>query len=197
VSLIILAGGKGKRFGSKKQFFTIKGESLVERCIKRLSPLFGDVVVVTNDITELFTLRNKYKIKVVEDEVKDLGAIVGIFTGLKYIKEERAFVCGADMPFINLDLVSYLMSKKGKIIVPKVRGFPEALHSVYSKDTVPQILDLISAGIYKISELFNFIDTVYVDENEIRNIDKNLKSFFNLNTRKDLEFLEEVLGKNI
>jgi molybdopterin-guanine dinucleotide biosynthesis protein A len=197
VSLIILAGGKGKRFGSKKQFFTIKGESLVERCIKRLSPLFGDVVVVTNDITELFTLRNKYKIKVVEDEVKDLGAIVGIFTGLKYIKEERAFVCGADMPFINLDLVSYLMSKKGKIIVPQVRGFPEALHSVYSKDTVPQILDLISAGIYKISELFNFIDTVYVDENEIRNIDKNLKSFFNLNTRKDLEFLEEVLGKNI
>jgi len=197
VSVVILAGGKGRRFGSKKQFFTIDGESLVERCVRRFSPLFSDVVVATNNASELIPLKEKYRVKIVEDEMKNLGAIVGIYTGLKNIVEEKAFVCGVDMPFINFNLVKYLMSKDGKIVVPFVRGFPEALHSVYSKDIIPQIQELLNEGIYKISELFNFVETVYIDEREVRQVDKNLTSFFNLNTKKDLEILEGVIGKNI
>jgi len=197
VSVVILAGGKGRRFGSKKQFFTIDGESLVERCVRRFSPLFSDVVVATNNASELIPLKEKYRVKIVEDEMKNLGAIVGIYTGLKNIVEEKAFVCGVDMPFINFNLVKYLMSKDGKIVVPFVRGFPEALHSVYSKDIIPQIQELLNERIYKISELFNFVETVYIDEREVRQVDKNLTSFFNLNTKKDLEILEGVIGKNI
>jgi len=197
VSVVILAGGKGRRFGSKKQFFTIDGESLVERCVRRFSPLFSDVVVATNNASELIPLKEKYRVKIVEDEMKNLGAIVGIYTGLKNIVEEKAFVCGVDMPFINFNLVKYLMSKDGKIVVPFVRGFPEALHSVYSKDIIPQIQELLNERIYKISELFNFVETVYIDEREVRQVDKNLTSFFNLNTKKDLEILEGVVGKNI
>jgi len=197
VSVVILAGGKGRRFGSKKQFFTIDGESLVERCVRRFSPLFSDVVVATDNASELIPLKEKYRVKIVEDEMKNLGAIVGIYTGLKNIVEEKAFVCGMDMPFINFNLVKYLMSKDGKIVVPFVRGFPEALHSVYSKDIIPQIQELLNEGIYKISELFNFVETVYIDEREVRQVDKNLTSFFNLNTKKDLEILEGVIGKNI
>lgn len=197
MSVVILAGGKGRRFGSKKQFFTIDGESLVERCVRRFSPLFSDVVVATNNASELISLKEKYRVKIVEDEMKNLGAIVGIYTGLKNIVEEKAFVCGVDMPFINFNLVKYLMSKDGKIVVPFVRGFPEALHSVYSKDIIPQIQELLNEGIYKISELFNFVETVYIDEREVRQVDKNLTSFFNLNTKKDLEILEGVIGKNI
>jgi len=197
VSVVILAGGKGRRFGSKKQFFTIDGESLVERCVRRFSPLFSDVVVATNNASELIPLKEKYRVKIVEDEMKNLGAIVGIYTGLKNIVEEKAFVCGVDMPFINFNLVKYLMSKDGKIVVPFVRGFPEALHSVYSKDIIPQIQELLNEGIYKISELFNFVETLYIDEREVRQVDKNLTSFFNLNTKKDLEILEGVIGKNI
>jgi molybdopterin-guanine dinucleotide biosynthesis protein A len=195
--VVILAGGKGRRFGSKKQFFTIDGESLVERCVRRFSPLFSDVVVATNNASELIPLKEKYRVKIVEDEMKNLGAIVGIYTGLKNIVEEKAFVCGVDMPFINFNLVKYLMSKDGKIVVPFVRGFPEALHSVYSKNIIPQIQELLNEGIYKISELFNFVETVYIDELEVRQVDKNLTSFFNLNTKKDLEILEGVIGKNI
>ena len=195
--MVILAGGKGRRFGSKKQFFTIDGESLVERCVRRFSPLFSDVVVATNNASELIPLKEKYRVKIVEDEMKNLGAIVGIYTGLKNIVEEKAFICGVDMPFINFNLVKYLMSKDGKIVVPFVRGFPEALHSVYSKDIIPQIQELLNEGIYKISELFNFVETVYIDECEVRQVDKNLTSFFNLNTKKDLEILEGVIGKNI
>lgn len=197
MSVVILAGGKGRRFGSKKQFFTIDGESLVERCVRRFSPLFSDVVVATNNASELIPLKEKYRVKIVEDEMKNLGAIVGIYTGLKNIVEEKAFICAVDMPFINFNLVKYLMSKDGKIVVPFVRGFPEALHSVYSKDIIPQIQELLNEGIYKISELFNFVETVYIDEREVRQVDKNLTSFFNLNTKKDLEILEGVIGKNI
>jgi molybdopterin-guanine dinucleotide biosynthesis protein A len=161
------------------------------------SPLFSDVVVATNNASELISLKEKYRVKIVEDEMKNLGAIVGIYTGLKNIVEEKAFVCGVDMPFINFNLVKYLMSKDGKIVVPFVRGFPEVLHSVYSKDIIPQIQELLNEGIYKISELFNFVETVYIDEREVRQVDKNLTSFFNLNTKKDLEILEGVIGKNI
>jgi molybdopterin-guanine dinucleotide biosynthesis protein A len=89
------------------------------------------------------------------------------------------------------------MSKDGKIVVPFVRGFPEALHSVYSRNIIPQIQELLNERIYKISELFNFVETVYIDEREVRQVDKNLTSFFNLNTKKDLEILEGVIGKNI
>lgn len=197
MSVIVLAGGKSRRFGSKKQFFTINGESLVERVVRRLSPLSCDIVVVTSNAFEFSNLEEKYRIKILEDEYKEIGAIVGIYTGLKNIEDERAFVCGADMPFIDLKLIEYLMCKEGKIIVPEVRGFPEALHSVYSKNIIPQIRELLDGGIYKISELFNFVETVYVGEDEIRKIDSNLTSFFNLNTKKDLEILEEVIGKNI
>jgi 2-C-methyl-D-erythritol 4-phosphate cytidylyltransferase len=45
-SLILLLGGKGTRFGGKKQFLTYKGKFLFELLLERIENLFTEIVLV-------------------------------------------------------------------------------------------------------------------------------------------------------
>jgi len=45
-SLILLLGGKGKRFGGKKQFLTFEGKFLFELLLRRIEDLFTEIVLV-------------------------------------------------------------------------------------------------------------------------------------------------------
>jgi len=194
-SVVVLAGGRGRRLGAFKPFTTINGVSLVEMVIMKLRQIVPEVLVVTDKVDELRRVVCKYGVKVVEDEIKGIGPIAGVYTGLRHMTGHRAFICGSDMIFINPRVVEFLLKQNGDVVVPIYRGYPEPLHAVYSRSILPIIGELIKEGMYKVSEILKFVKVNYVHEDQIRRYDPCLLTFFNINTREDLEEAEKILNR--
>ena len=83
-SLILLLGGKGTRFGGKKQFLTYKGKYLFEYLLERVKDLFSEIILVVPE-EDLITFRGKYpqyKITVGGSERQ-----YSVLNGLKLVSE--------------------------------------------------------------------------------------------------------------
>lgn len=181
---VILAGGRSSRYGVNKAFVQIEGVSLIERAVRSLRRVFERIILITNTPEE----HHFMGLPMHEDLVKGLGPMGGIYTGLEKISEEAGFFVACDMPFINPRLVRY-MTQIGKgfdAVVPRVGWMLEPLHALYTRDCLPAIRGLIDSNEYQIVKAFPKIRVRYVDEEEIRSVDRELKSFLNINRPEDL-----------
>lgn len=189
---IVLAGGRSSRFGADKAFVKMGGSTIVESLISLLRLIFPKVIVVTN-YPEKY---QQFPVQVVTDQIKGLGPLVGIYSGLLASDSARNFVVACDMPLLNPRLIHYLASiPEGEIVVPRIKDKLEPLHAVYSKACLPAIEEQIATGNYKIQNFFNKVDVCYVEEEEIKKIDPTLTSFLNINLQKDLKKILSCLKK--
>ncbi len=184
VAGVILAGGKSLRFGQNKAFVAVEGVPLIERVVNVLGSVFHRVVLVTNTPDAYRHLR----LPMFEDLVKGLGPLGGIFTGLSAIDEEAGFFVACDMPFLSPALIQYMSRIRGTfhVVVPRIRGDIEPLHALYSRECLPAMRKFIHAGEYQVFRFFQEAAVRYVEENEIRSLDPDLRSFININRPQDL-----------
>ena len=182
ISGVILAGGESRRMGCRKAFIAIDGKKMIDIVLEKLSRLFSEIIIVT-DRKEDFL---HYECKVVEDIVKGCGPLGGIYTGLKEVSTDRAFLVACDMPYLHEGLISRLIAdpdlKSYECIIPKHAKGIEPLHAIYSRQILPKAERLLNAGKLSLRDLFancscNYIE---VDENEVI-------SFVNINTPSDLK----------
>jgi molybdopterin-guanine dinucleotide biosynthesis protein A len=127
----------------------------------------------------------------VEDIIKGLGPIGGIHTGLETISDEAGFFVACDMPYLNENLLRHMVTlKKGfDAVIPRVGRMVEPLHALYTKQCLPAIRESIDLRLYQPMRFFQKIRVRYVDEEELRSIDPQLKFFFNINKPEDLRGL--------
>jgi molybdopterin-guanine dinucleotide biosynthesis protein A len=184
VAGVILAGGKSSRYGKNKALVEIEGISLIERVTAVMQSLFQHLIIITNTPDEYAHL----KLPMQEDLIKGLGPLGGIFTALMSITDVAGFFVACDMPFLNPGLIRYMVDVKENFdaVVPRIHGNIEAIHALYSKRCLPNIRRLIDARQYQVFRFFPDISVRYVDENEIRRFDPDLRSFFNINEPKAL-----------
>ncbi len=189
VSGIVLAGGMSRRLGRNKALEPIGGEPLVCRVIRRLSSAAGQIVVVVNDERRARELPLPSTAKVVRDAYPDGGSLGGIFTGLRAAEGQWGFVVACDMPFLNLELLEHLLgSTEGfDAVVPVVQGRPEPTHAAYSKACLPHIERRLIDNDLKIARFFDDVRVNLVPEDDVRRLDPELLSFFNVNTQDDLD----------
>lgn len=182
---IVLAGGKSLRLGREKALEEIGGRSLIERVIERLSLLGNEIIVVTSSSDQLPDLG----VKRVIDSYPGKGNLVGIYSGLKEVASSNALVVGCDMPFLNIDLLRYIMelSPGFDVVIPRVNEGVEPLHAVYSKNCLAPIEVYLREGRLKIFDLLPELKVRYVDNAEIERFDPRHLSFFNINSEADLE----------
>ncbi len=185
VSGVVLAGGKSSRYGRNKALVDVDGMPLVSRVLRVIEPLFSSVLLITNT-PEIYAFLN---LPMIEDKIKGLGPLGGIFTGLEAISDNAGFFVACDMPFLNAGLIRYLTSVRRDfdVVVPTFEGKFEALHAVYSKGCLAEIERLIHKGVYQTIQLFQSVNVRYVAENEIRIFDPDLKSFSNINRPEELQ----------
>jgi molybdopterin-guanine dinucleotide biosynthesis protein A len=190
---LILVGGKSSRYGSNKAMVEVDGVRLIERAVRVMQALFREVILLTNTPHEYAYLG----LPMVEDLIKGLGPLGGVYTGLETIRCDAGFFVACDMPFLNQDLIVHLVeSRKGfDVVVPRIGWMIEPLHAVYTKKCLPGIRHLIDVKKYQIVNLFPSIRVRYVDEGEIRAYDPNLRSFFNINKPQDLPEAEKLKGQ--
>jgi molybdopterin-guanine dinucleotide biosynthesis protein A len=132
----------------------------------------------------------------VEDLIKGLGPLGGIFTGLQTISDEAGFFVACDMPFLNGELIHHMadVMEDFDAVVPKVDWKIETLHAIYTKRCIPTIKELIDNRDYQIFNFFQKVRVRYLSESEIRGFDPEMRSFFNINRPEEL--LNATKSKN-
>ena len=195
ITAIVLAGGKSNRYGRNKALVEMDGIRLIERVIGVVEPIFEHLLIITNTPQDYAYL----KLPMVEDLIKGLGPLGGIFTGLQTISDEAGFFVACDMPFVNAELIHHMadVMEDFDAVVPKVDWKIETLHAIYTKSCIPAIKELIDNRDYQIFNFFQKVRVRYLNENEIRGFDPELRSFFNINRPEELlNATNSRIGKN-
>ncbi len=186
---IILAGGKNLRMGQNKAFLEVQGERIIDRTRKIFGELFAEVLLVTNSPGDYLDLN----LRIITDLYREKGSLGGVFTGLFHSSFSHAFVAACDMPFLNRDLMSHLVSLSPgyDIVIPRTADGLQPLHAVYSRRCLPFMEDLLRQGNLKIIDFFHRVKKREVSTEEILPFDPQMTSFLNLNTPEDVKRIQD------
>lgn len=110
-------------------------------------------------------------------------------SGLIASEAEYNFVVGCDLPFLNANLISYMieLTNGHDIVVPKLKGLVEPLHAIYSRHCLIPIKRQLDRNKLKIQSFFGEVKVRYLRKSEIKRHDPQGIAFFNVNTEKDLQ----------
>ena len=186
---IVLAGGKSSRLGRDKVRENLGAESLLQRVLHRISSLGNEILVVIREETSPLPLSPDIPVKLVTDVYPGRGALGGLYSGLLASNTQYNLVLGCDMPFLNLDLLRYILKvvEGFDVAVPRLGEFMEPLHAAYSRSCLAIIEPLVKRGLYPIYDFFPDVETRYVEADEINRFDPQHLSFLNINTEADLQ----------
>lgn len=189
---LILAGGENKRFPVIKGFLEVDGKRVIESNIELLSKIFDRVIISANDPELYFYLGAT----MVGDVVEYRGPMTGILSALTIPEVSEIFVTACDMPFINAMLIKYIVDKWEKeydAVIPIFDDKPQPLLGIYSKRIAKSMEQSIKNGDRSLREFLRGINVLYINEEEVRNIDPEGRSFININTIED--FQKEIGGE--
>ena len=197
VTGIVLAGGMSRRLGRDKAVETIGGQSLISRVLESLSQVADELVVVVNTNERAEELPLPDDVVAAVDIYPDTGSLGGIFTGLSASSNEWGIVVACDMPFLNLELLGYLLSHRDShdLVVPVIEHRPEPTHAAYSKVCLPAIETRLRANDLKIAKFFDDVRAKYVSQRHVEEFDPCKLSFFNVNTEEDLTRARMLAGE--
>src|SRR5205823_6091896 len=137
ISGIILAGGQSKRMGQNKALLPHPDNtqiSFVEYLTAILTNTCSEVLVVARDATQAAEFARS-GVRVVTDRVADYGPLMGLYSGLSAIRTTHALAIAVDMPFVQPELVSFLLDQPltDALLVPIVDNVPQVLLAVYPR----------------------------------------------------------------
>jgi len=185
LTAIILAGGKSSRMGQPKALLPFGGEPLIVHNVRALHRHFTEIVVVTASNQALPSL----PVTLVQDEVAYQGPVGGILYGLRAASQEVCFITSCDAPFLNLSLITYLVSliTEHDVIVPYWEDRLQPLHAVYRRSVAPLLQDQLQRGELRPVFLYKKVRTYEVPAADIRRFDPEGLSFRNLNSPEDYQ----------
>src|SRR5207248_1359816 len=146
----------------------------------------SEVVLVARDAVQ----RVDYSlpgVHTVIDEVPNIGPLMGLYSGLRAIKASHALVTAVDMPFVQPDIIAFLLGQflDDALLVPIVNGVPQVLLAVYPRSILPTIEELLRAGRPGPRFLLAVAQVRYIEEAQLRKVDPELRSFINVNTPQE------------
>ena len=189
----VLAGGESKRFGSNKALHRVGNETLLEIISERMSGLFDRVRVLTKD-TSLFKSPD---FEVLGDEREERCPLSGIYSGLRYLKNGKAFFLACDLPLVQSRLVKHIaeQSQGFDAAVPRTAAGFEPLCAVYDAACLGAIEDQFLSGDLRVISFLNKVKTKVLEEDELKKYDKQLVSFVNVNSPDALGMVAELLAR--
>ncbi len=199
--VLVLAGGTSKRLKENKALMILGEKPLLLHVIEKVLGLTNEIIVVLgkNDEIEKFSSHLPSKVTVLKDIVEGMGPLAGILTGMQYMRSKYALVLPCDSPFIKKEVLRYLLNlvEGADAAIPRwPNGYLEPLHAVYKvSSTIPAAENALRKGKLFIQDIIEQLDIVYADIDQIRKFDKELITFFNINSLEDLETAETLLSR--
>jgi molybdenum cofactor guanylyltransferase len=184
---IVLCGGHSTRMGSPKALLPFGDETMLQRVVRLLGTVCAPLVVVAAREQSLPAL--PASAIVTRDEQDDRGPLEGLRAGLKALpgEVEAAYITSCDAPLLVPAFVGRMASLLGDcdIAVVELGGFPHPLSAVYRRSLLPHVEELLANGRQRPALLFDLVKTRRVQPAEVAEVDPNLLTLRNLNTRDD------------
>jgi molybdopterin-guanine dinucleotide biosynthesis protein A len=193
---IVLVGGRSSRMGQAKAALNFGGIPLLTRIIVELKWQFDEIVIVAAPISEGQPRIEISGLKIVHDEAAFAGPLDALRRGLNALEHDIGFACSCDLPLLNSDVAADLVAKLDDFdaVMPEVGGMLQPLHAVYRKRCANAIASLAAAGEKRLTASAVAINARRVGEDELRTIDPQLNSFFNVNTPDDYQRALKMAG---
>jgi molybdopterin-guanine dinucleotide biosynthesis protein A len=199
VSGLILVGGASRRMGRPKTELRIGGRPLVDRVIAPVAELCRDVMLAARSTVDFL----QYEHRVVRDFLPGQGPLGGLAAGLFFSRHPWMLVVACDLPFLQPRLLSHLIERAlalppgPRVAAPQTAEGRQPLVGLYHQSCLPHMRKFLDQGRRKVDELIE-LGVIWegVPEAELRAIDPELDSFFNVNTPEDLAEAESRLARS-
>jgi molybdopterin-guanine dinucleotide biosynthesis protein A len=184
-SAIILAGGQSSRMGRPKAELPFASGTMLDRVVGEMTRVFDDLVVAAAQPRGYSW--EAPGIRVIVDEIPERGPAAALEQALRQARFDRAFVCSCDVPFVDGKLARKLceMLEDYDALIPQVDGKLQTLHAVYRKKCAEVLATMRGKSEHRLHEIVNFARVRIVPEEDIRALDPEMLSFFNVNTPED------------
>jgi len=171
-----------------KGLLLYKDMPLIRWIVYRAHELTRDVLVIANRVDAY----NFLSVPIIKDLYNARGPLVGLYSALRATQKEYVILTGCDMPFINLNLLSYevnLLAQSGAdVAIPKHDQILEPLHSVYRRTTcLPIIEAALDNGDRSLVGWQCQVKVNEIDDNVLLTFDPELQFLINLNTPQDYQ----------
>jgi len=190
---VILSGGLSTRFSGKdKSFIRLENQYIIDSIYSIFQELFDEIILVTNNPMAYIHL----DATIVTDIFPTRSSLTGLHAGLNYSSNNYSFIVACDTPFLKKELIGAIINHiepNVDAVVPETSKGLEPLFAVYSKKCLKPIEHQLNQKKLKVRSFLKKVRTTFFPENKIREIDPDLKSFFNINTPDDLAIAKTIL----
>ena len=187
LTVAIIAGGKSTRMGRDKAFVELLDKPLIESILTQVSALGQQQTILVTNQPESYAYLG---LPMYADVLPDKGSLGGIYTALHYSHTLHTLTVACDMPFLNPALLRHMIGLCADdavdVIVPRVEGYPEGLHAIYSQRCVQPIRARLEMDRLKVIGFYDSVRVRMLDEAEWQPFDPKGLSFYNVNTPDEL-----------
>ena len=195
---VVLAGGKAKRFGSNKPQAQLGDKILIDYILHEVLEQFKEILIVANEpINHL----QSNKISKIEDYKKDQGPLGGVFSAMKWAKENKKkykwiSTFPSDTPFFKIYIFNQFLDQvdenESKLFFMNSNQKRHNIFGLWSIDLIDQLEKDLENGIRKVEKWANDIGLQTIN----MSFEKK-DPFFNINTKEDLKKAEKILNDKL
>lgn len=197
---LVLSGGESSRMGREKGLVNLNGDPMISYVVNSMIDLVDEIVIsVARGRSELYEEYSEIGFEIVEDREPGLGPLEGLSCAMKAARGDYVLIGPCDTPFLRTDICKLILVKSvGRDgAVPVVRGMYEPLHGAYRRtSTIKAFDEALGKGRRKPVDAFDGLDIARVEESELRTVDPELESFWNLNSPQELSQAERKLRES-
>ena len=195
---IVLCGGKSSRMGADKATLPFGPELMLQRVIRLLGQTVEqrNIVVVAAADQQLPSL--PAEVKVTHDLHPGRGPLEALSAGLTALGRdiEAAYVTSCDAPLLEPAFVRRMFELLGdhEIAVPCEAGQFHPLSAVYRPAVLKHVQELLRTDRLRLRTLFEIARTRAIPFEELRGVDPELHTLFNLNRPDDYQAALRTAG---
>ncbi len=187
-SVIVLTGGRSKRFGSDKYLARFNDLSLLENILQQLPE--GIEIFLVGDEPE----NSSRKLRVLREFPIHGGPVAAIASALPFIQSEWVGVIATDMPFAAIlfpKLLANIDESVGALLPQDAAGFLQPLIGVYSVEKLSAaIADLGSVENQSMKAILALLNV-----KSIKLSADELTALIDIDTEEDLLAVRKLVGE--
>jgi molybdopterin-guanine dinucleotide biosynthesis protein A len=199
---IILAGGLSSRLGQDKGLLQLAGKPLVKLVLDTVDNVVDEKIVVVScrEQVDKYLKATDASTSIIVDKTDVHNPLAGALTGFEEARGEYSLLLPCDTPFASRDILSLLLelcTGRNACIPRWPNGYVEPLQAVYRTGPVLEASNAtFLAGKLNMQAMLDRLQCIrYVSTLVLRQLDPELKTFFNINTPLDLKRAEQMLSR--
>jgi molybdopterin-guanine dinucleotide biosynthesis protein A len=171
--------------GRPKALLPFGAELLIERQVRLLRQVCGELILVTNEPARFAFLG----LRTIQDRAPSLGPLAGLEAGLTASRTPLVFAVACDMPFIEPGLIRTMVAEARQVdaVVPWPTTGPEPLCAIWHRSALPAIRAALDRGERSPQRLLTALQVRWVPEAALKPFGEPARLFFNCNTPEEYE----------